>query len=207
MPSIEPLLTLLRVAKEVSTELPIPGLSTALEIALSVAEKAKEVKSTRDGCRSLAERAAYFAWGVYDQLKHCDGDTQSIATKEHVKLLLCTLCDIEGLMKRRRRMRALTFLRRHADVAEDVRKLSTQLEDVIKLFIMQTGIDIEQKMDVVMSTNVQLLQHVEDSTRVGDALLWEARDIRIGVWDLAQRLHGSATYEGNVRWVVAYHAA
>lgn len=37
-------------------------------------------------------------------------------------------------MKRRRRMRALTFLRRHADVAEDARKLSTQLEDAIKLF-------------------------------------------------------------------------
>lgn len=64
---------------------------------------------------------------------------------------------------------------------------------------MQTGIDIEQKMDVLLSTNVRLLQHVEDSARVGDALLWEARDIRIGVCDLAQRLHGSATYEGNVR--------
>lgn len=41
MPSLEPLLMLLRVAKEVSTELPVPGLSTALEIAVSIAEKAK----------------------------------------------------------------------------------------------------------------------------------------------------------------------
>lgn len=48
----------------------------------------QEVKDTRDGCRSLAERATYFAWGVYDQLKHCDVDTQSISTKEHVQLLL-----------------------------------------------------------------------------------------------------------------------
>ncbi|EIW55784.1 uncharacterized protein TRAVEDRAFT_73572 [Trametes versicolor FP-101664 SS1] len=190
---------LLRIAKEVSTELPVPGLSTALEIAVNIAEQAKEVKDTRDGCRSLAERATYFAWGVYDQLKHCDVDTQSISTKEHVQLLLCMLCEIEGLMKRRRRMRALTFLRRHADVAQDVQKLNIQLEDAIKLFTMQTGIDIEQKMDVLLSTNVRLLQHVEDSARVGDALLWEARDIRIGVCDLAQRLHGSATYEGNFR--------
>lgn len=37
-------------------------------------------------------------------------------------------------MKRRRRMRALTFLRRHADVAQDVQKLNIQLEDAIKLF-------------------------------------------------------------------------
>lgn len=41
MPSVEPLLMLLRVAKEVSTELPVPGLSTALEIAVNIAEKAK----------------------------------------------------------------------------------------------------------------------------------------------------------------------
>lgn len=39
-------------------------------------------------------------------------------------------------MKRRRKIRALSFLWRHMDIAEVVRKLSIQLEDAIRLFVV-----------------------------------------------------------------------
>lgn len=41
MPTIDVLLLSVRVAKEVSAEIPIPGLSTALMLAVSIMEKAK----------------------------------------------------------------------------------------------------------------------------------------------------------------------
>lgn len=50
MPQIDRLLVLLRVAKEVSAEIPVPGLSSALALALHVAEKAKVCLSR--SCRS-----------------------------------------------------------------------------------------------------------------------------------------------------------
>lgn len=48
---------------------------------------------------------------------------------------ISTLYDIENLMKRRRKIRGLSFLKlRHTNITEEVGKLSTQLEDAIKLF-------------------------------------------------------------------------
>lgn len=66
------------------------------------------------------------------------------------------------------------------------------------MYQMQTGIDIMHRMDTLMSTNGRLLQHVEDSARVGDVLISETRNIRIGVLDLAQRLSNNATHDGRV---------
>ncbi|KAL1939172.1 hypothetical protein VTO73DRAFT_10213 [Trametes versicolor] len=197
---MEPLLVLLRVAKEVSAGIPFPGLSAALKIALTIAEKAREIEDIRDECRLLAERAAYFSLRVYDQMKQCGRDSApSIAAEERIELLLCTLRDIESLMKPRRKIRALSFLWRHMDIAEEVRKLSIQLEDAIKLFVMQTGVETEQRLNALASSNTSLLQHVEDSARVGNILIGETRSIRTGVLDLAQRISGSATFDGRFR--------
>ncbi|KAL1950399.1 hypothetical protein VTO73DRAFT_5523 [Trametes versicolor] len=200
MPSgIDSLLILLRVAKYVSAEIPVPGLSAALEVACSIAQKAKDIKESHDACRSLAERAASFSLGVYNQLKDCVTDSQSIGTQEHVALLLCTLCDIESVMKRRHEKRALGVSLRHTDIAEEVRRLATQLDDAIRMFMMRTNIGIMHGMDTLMSANGRLLQHVQDSARVGDVLISETRSIRIGVLDLAQRLSNNATYDGRFR--------
>ncbi|EIW51881.1 uncharacterized protein TRAVEDRAFT_54300 [Trametes versicolor FP-101664 SS1] len=200
MPPMEPLLVLLRVAKEVSAGIPFPGLSAALKIALTIAEKAKEIEDIRDECRLLAERAAYFSLRVYDQMKQSGRDSApSITAEEHIELLLCTLRDIESLMKRRRKIRALSFLWRHMDIAEEVRKLSIQLEDAIRLFVMQTGVETQQRLNALASSNTRLLQHVEDSARVGDIPIGETRNIRSGVLDLAQRISGGATFDGRFR--------
>lgn len=120
-------------------------------------------------------------------------------------------------MKRRHKMRALKFLRRYTDIAEEVGQLAKQLDDANKLFMVglamtcaaivlttscaqiQTGVDIMLRMDTLLSTNGRLLQHVEDSARVGDVLISETRCIRIGVLDIAQRLSNNATFDGRVR--------
>ncbi|EIW51865.1 uncharacterized protein TRAVEDRAFT_54284 [Trametes versicolor FP-101664 SS1] len=86
-------------------------------------------------------------------------------------------------MKRRRRTRALSFVRRHTDIADE----------------LQTGVDIEQRIGVLAKSNDRLLQHVEDSARVGDVLIRETKGIRIGVLDLAQRLNASTTFDGRFR--------
>ncbi|EIW51868.1 uncharacterized protein TRAVEDRAFT_54289 [Trametes versicolor FP-101664 SS1] len=178
MPPIEPLLVLLRVAQEVSAGIPIPGLSAALKIALNIAEKAKEIKDIRDECRSLAERAAYFSLGVYDQMKQCGGSDSapSIAAGKRIELLLW-YADLRPF--------ALCFL-----------------EDAIRLFVMQTGVETEQRLNALASYKTRLLQHVEDSARVGDILIGETRSIRTGVLDLAQRINGGATFDGRF-WLFA----
>lgn len=64
---------------------------------------------------------------------------------------------------------------------------------------MQTGVETEQRLYALASSNTRLLQHVEDSARVGDILIGETRSIRTGGLDLAQRISGGATFDGRVR--------
>ncbi|EIW51885.1 uncharacterized protein TRAVEDRAFT_54304 [Trametes versicolor FP-101664 SS1] len=205
MSTIDALLMSLRIAKEVSCEIPIPGLSTVLALTVSILEKAKEVKDTREGCRSLAKRAARFSLGVYDQLKECDTDAGSIGTRERVTRLLCNLQDIENLMERSRKKRLLGFLGRHRDIAAEVYRLRDDLEDTIKLFMarnhqIQTGLDIDQKIDVLVNANVRVLQHVEDSARVGEIVVEETRGIRVDMSKLAQHLSGASMFDGSFRY-------
>ncbi|KAL1939176.1 hypothetical protein VTO73DRAFT_10217 [Trametes versicolor] len=205
MSTIDTLLMSLRIAKEVSCEIPIPGLSTALALTVSILEKAKEVKDTREGCRSLAKRAARFSLGVYDQLKERDTDAGSIGTRERVTRLLCNLQDIENLMERSRKKRLLGFLGRHRDIAAEVYRLRDDLEDTIKLFMarnyqIQTGLDIDQKIDVLVNANVRVLQHVEDSARVGEIVVEETRGIRVDMSKLAQHLSGASMFDGSFRY-------
>lgn len=64
---------------------------------------------------------------------------------------------------------------------------------------MQTGVETEQRLTALASSNTRQLQHVEDSARVGDIPIGETRNIRSGVLDLAQRINGGATFDGRVR--------
>ncbi|EIW59390.1 uncharacterized protein TRAVEDRAFT_46699 [Trametes versicolor FP-101664 SS1] len=199
MSHIESLLIPLRAAKDASAVIPVPGLSLALELACSIAQKAKDIGDSHDACRSLAERAASFSLGIYNQLKEGVTDSHPVATKEHVDLLLRTLRNIEGVMERRHKMRALRFLLGYTKIAKEVGDLATRLDDANNRFMMQTGIDIMNSMDTLMSTNGRVLQHVEDSAHVGAVLISETRSIRVTVLDLAQRLSNSATFDGRFR--------
>lgn len=120
-------------------------------------------------------------------------------------------------MERRHKMRALRFLLGYTKIAKEVGDLATRLDDANNRFMvslaftcaiiipntscsqMQTGIDIMNSMDTLMSTNGRVLQHVEDSAHVGAVLISETRSIRVTVLDLAQRLSNSATFDGRVR--------
>lgn len=44
-----------------------------------------------------------------------------------------------------------------------------------------------------------MLQHIDDSARVGEVVLTDTREIRTGLSDLAHRVGGSAAFDGNVR--------
>lgn len=63
---------------------------------------------------------------------------------------------------------------------------------------IQTGLDIDQKIDVLVSANVRVLQHVEDSARVGEIVVEETRGIRVDMSELAQRLSGAIMFDGSV---------
>ncbi|OJT14933.1 hypothetical protein TRAPUB_8503 [Trametes pubescens] len=82
---LESSVTALEIAKLAAAGIPIPGFSTAVECALSIAKKAKEIEDTRDDCRALSERAATLVLAVYQQLKDRSSDT---GVKDHVTTFL-----------------------------------------------------------------------------------------------------------------------
>lgn len=52
---------------------------------------------------------------------------------------------------------------------------------------------------MLVSANVRVLQHVEDSARVGEIVVEETRGIRVDMSELAQRLSGAIMFDGSVR--------
>lgn len=54
-------------------------------------------------------------------------------------------------------------------------------------------------MNTLMSGNIRLMQHIDDSARVGDAVLGETRVIRTDISDLAHRVGGNVTFDGDVK--------
>ncbi|KAI0372231.1 hypothetical protein BV20DRAFT_1050981 [Pilatotrama ljubarskyi] len=197
--SIDAAIDLLRVAKLVAAEVPVPGLSTALETALSIAESAKNVKDTRDGCKALAERAASLSLGIYDALKKRPWGTEAapISTQEHVVTLLCALQDIENLMWRRQKRRWLSLVLKQDAIADEVKRLTTKLDDAVKLFTVQAALEVGEGMNIL--TN-RVLQHAENSERLGDALLKSSKDVNTNVTDLLHRVTLTATHDGPLRY-------
>lgn len=53
-------------------------------------------------------------------------------------------------------------------------------------------------MNTLTSGNIRMLQHIDDAARVGEVVLGETGVIRRGLSDLALRIGGSATFDGNV---------
>ncbi|OJT09691.1 hypothetical protein TRAPUB_13831 [Trametes pubescens] len=190
-------ITALEIAKLATAGISISGLSSVLESALSIASKAKEIEDTRDDCRALAERAATLVMAVYQQLKNGSGDT---SVKEHVTRLLHDLLDIESLMDRRLRAgrrELILFALKHGKIAKEVKTLAAKLEDSYCAFMIQAALAVDQNMDALMSGNIHVLRNIDDSARVGEVVLGEIRVIRADLSDLADRVRGSATFDGN----------
>ncbi|EIW51851.1 uncharacterized protein TRAVEDRAFT_54273 [Trametes versicolor FP-101664 SS1] len=189
----------LELAKQAAAGLPFPGLSLAIESALSMAKKAREIEDTRDECRALAERAATFVLTVYQQLKHGSGET---AGKEHVTTFLHNLLDIENLMVRRLRagrVQRILFALKRGKIAKEVKTLTAKLEESYRIFLIQSTLAIDQSMNTLTSGNIRMMRHIDDSARVGEVLLGETRVIRTDLSDLAYHVGGSATFDGDFR--------
>ncbi|EIW51844.1 uncharacterized protein TRAVEDRAFT_54268 [Trametes versicolor FP-101664 SS1] len=199
MQILEGSIAALELAVLAATGLPFPGLSVVLDSALRIAKKAKEIEETRDDCRALAERAASRMMAIYQQLKNVNGET---AAKEHVTMFLGNLLDIESLMARRlrigKRERILLALK-CGKIAKEVKTLTAKLEESYRNFMIQSALSIDQSMNTLMSGNIRIMQHIDDSARVGDAVLGETRVIRTDISDLAHRVGGNVTFDGDFR--------
>lgn len=53
-------------------------------------------------------------------------------------------------------------------------------------------------MSTLTNGNLRILQHIDDSVRVGEIVIGDTREIRTCLSDLARRVRGSATFDGNV---------
>ncbi|EIW51878.1 uncharacterized protein TRAVEDRAFT_54298 [Trametes versicolor FP-101664 SS1] len=199
MELLETSIKALEIANLAADKIPIPGLSTAVSCALSIAKKAKDIKDTRDDCRALAKRAADFVLAVYQQLKNGSSDT---GLKEYVTMFLRNLQDIESLMDRRLRPRMrdrIRFVLSRDEIADQVEVLTTRLNDSFGIFMMRAALTIDDSMNTLTSGNLRLMQHIDDSARVGDAVLGETRVIRTDISDLAHRVGGNVTFDGDLR--------
>ncbi|KAI0677763.1 hypothetical protein C8Q78DRAFT_109133 [Trametes maxima] len=163
----------LRVAKLVAGLVPasVPLLGPAIDAALNIAEFAQEVTDSRDKCRELAERAVQFTHGIYERLNDPASTLDVTCTATHVATLLCTLQDIESLMKRRAKMSWTKLLLRKDKLKKEAEDLDKKLDDAISLFTVQSAIATEQALVQSNAVQGQLLRHAEDAEHVSAELL------------------------------------
>ncbi|KAL1939167.1 hypothetical protein VTO73DRAFT_10208 [Trametes versicolor] len=183
MELLETSIKALEIANLAADKIPIPGLSTAVGCALSIAKKAKDIKDTRDDCRALAKRVADFVLAVYQQLKNGSSDT---GLKEYVTMFLLTRDRIRFVFSRDK-------------IADEVKVLTMRLEDSFRMFMMRAALTIDDSMNTLTSGNLRLMQHIDDSARVVEIVVRDTGEIRTGLSDLTQRVRGSAAFDGNFR--------
>ncbi|KAI0357053.1 hypothetical protein OH77DRAFT_122911 [Trametes cingulata] len=140
MLSLERITHALRVSRLVAAEVPVRGLSTALETALSILHLAKELtlvniesftsESLMSGqdakgagyeCSLLAQRAASMSAGIYDHLKHVAGYREhDVAATEETHPTLALKRDM---------------------VMDEVKELLVRLEDAMCLFTVPAAME------------------------------------------------------------------
>ncbi|KAL1939146.1 hypothetical protein VTO73DRAFT_10187 [Trametes versicolor] len=98
-----------------------------------------------------------------------------------------------------RKRERILFALKHGKISKEVKTLTTKLEDSFHAFMIQTALNSEQSMNTLTSGNIRMLQHIDDAARVGEVVLGETGVIRRGLSDLALRIGGSATFDGNFR--------
>ncbi|KAH9884953.1 hypothetical protein C8Q73DRAFT_660513 [Cubamyces lactineus] len=178
---MDKVLQALRVAKTTLDLVPVsvPGLGPAVELAVNILELAQGVKDTHDDCKSLAMRAAQFTNDIYQQLNDSPASVDITSSKRHLATLLCTLQDIENLMKRQSRKREkILLIVRKDKVKQQVAELHRRLDDACRLFGIQSSIAVEGRLDQIATTQIDLVQHAENSTRVADTMLKRQNSIK-----------------------------
>ncbi|KAI0690933.1 hypothetical protein C8T65DRAFT_763795 [Cerioporus squamosus] len=193
------ILRALRVSEKVADGIPVPGLKSAINIAWSIVEMAEEAKSTRERSRDLAERAGRFTLAVYEHLRGCDTAVKSIETTAHVANFLCALEDIEAYMRRQGRKKLFALMLAHGRKAEEIGRLTTQLEDAVRLFNIQASVYAKAQLSLITDAQSRLLNHADDADRVGAIILSHTRIVEAGVTELVQR---DATADGTTRRVL-----
>ncbi|KAI0771069.1 hypothetical protein BD413DRAFT_476745 [Trametes elegans] len=121
-------------AKKLAEAIPVPGVKAAISMALSAAELVREVQDTRDGCKTLAERAAQHTLGIYDELARCGIAVDGGHATHCVKQLLGALEGIKLLMQRRQKMGKFILTLKKHKISKEVEKLAEQLDDALQLF-------------------------------------------------------------------------
>ncbi|KAI0328218.1 hypothetical protein GY45DRAFT_1372563 [Cubamyces sp. BRFM 1775] len=171
---MDKVLQALRVAKTALDVIPVsvPGLGLAVELAVNILELAQDVKDTHDDCKSLAMRAAHLTNEIYQGLNDSATHVDVTSSTAHINTLICTLREINDLMKRQSRKRDKIFLILRKDkVKQQITELNTRLDDAFRLFGVQSSIAVEGRLNQIAAAQVDLIQHAEDSTRVSDTIL------------------------------------
>ncbi|EIW61135.1 uncharacterized protein TRAVEDRAFT_43962 [Trametes versicolor FP-101664 SS1] len=164
----------LRLAKTALGLVPVsvPGLGPAVELALNIVELVQKAKSAKGECAALALRAAGFSLGIYEQLKHAPDVDMTGSTAEPIAALLCTLWDVENLMKRQAKKRTImTVLWKQQELEDHIAKLNKQLDDAFKMFEVQSAIATREDLMRISTGQRFLVERAEDTTRVQDMLL------------------------------------
>ncbi|TFK91060.1 hypothetical protein K466DRAFT_563161 [Polyporus arcularius HHB13444] len=186
----------LRISEKIADGIPVPGLKSAINVALSIAEMADEAKNARERCGQLAERAAMFTLAVYDHLRRSDATIGSVEMTEHVANFLCALEDIEAYMRRQGRKSLFSVMRSSGRIDEDIARLNTTLEDAVRLFNMQNSLCANAQLSLISDAQSRLLTHADDVDRVGALLLSRTRIVEAGVTELVRR---DVTVDGTLK--------
>ncbi|RPD56453.1 hypothetical protein L227DRAFT_508624 [Lentinus tigrinus ALCF2SS1-6] len=177
----------LRISEKVADDIPVPGLKSAIGLALHIAEMAEEAKSTRERCRELAERAGKFTLAVYEHLRAYETHPGCSETTEHVANFLCALEDIEAYMRRQARKSLFSVMLSNGRKDDDIARLATKLEDAVRLFNIQASLQASAHLSLLTTTQSRLLTHADDADRVGALILSRTRVVEAGVTELVQR--------------------
>lgn len=57
---------------------------------------------------------------------------------------------------------------------------------------------MDESMNTLTNGNLRILQRMDDSVRVGENIIGDTRELRTSLSNLARRVRGSATFDGNV---------
>ncbi|KAJ8483019.1 hypothetical protein ONZ51_g4981 [Trametes cubensis] len=169
--------------------LELPGLGPAVELAVNILELAQDIKDTHDDCKTLALRAARFTNEIYQQLNDSPIGVDVSSSTKHLATLLCTLTDIENLMKRQSKKREkILLIVRKDKVKQQVAELNRRLDDAFRLFGVQSSIAVEGRLEQIATTQVELVQHTENSARVSGAILKRQDSIKQGLAQIDDHL-------------------
>ncbi|OBZ69290.1 hypothetical protein A0H81_10888 [Grifola frondosa] len=126
---------------DVADSIPVVGLKPAVAVTLHILEIANQVKSNKDDCLQLANRAADIMCLVYEELKRQDGCNPE-NLQERINNLEGVLRNIEAYMERKSRERFLKRLFSRYSIGGDIQQFTVKLNDAVVAFQLTSMIDV-----------------------------------------------------------------